>query len=62
MEEVRFSWRAYEDAPRTMVDLKLEKVDDATTKVQIVHAHAGVDIDQDKMTAHWKGALDALAA
>jgi uncharacterized protein YndB with AHSA1/START domain len=61
MEEVRFSWRAHEDAPKTWVDLKFEKIDDASTRVEIVHEHAGVEIDTAKMTAHWKGALEHLA-
>jgi uncharacterized protein YndB with AHSA1/START domain len=61
MEEVRFSWRASEDAPRTMVDLTFEKVDDNSTKVAIRHDHAGVELDVDKLAAHWKGALEHLA-
>ncbi|MDR1808105.1 MAG: SRPBCC domain-containing protein [Propionibacteriaceae bacterium] len=61
MEEVRFSWRESEDAPRTWVDLKFEKLDDNSTRVEIVHDHSGVELDADKLTAHWKGALAALA-
>jgi hypothetical protein len=61
MEEIRFSWRENEDAPRTMVELWFEKAGDEATKLRLVHQHAGAGLDPDKVLAHWQGALAALA-
>ncbi|MDR0989983.1 MAG: SRPBCC domain-containing protein [Propionibacteriaceae bacterium] len=61
-EEVRFSWRASEDAPRTLVDLQFEAVDEATTKVTITHDHTGVEVDVPRLTAHWNDAVAFLGA
>jgi uncharacterized protein YndB with AHSA1/START domain len=62
MEEIRFSWHADEDAPRTWVDVRFEKVDDASTRLRIEHDHRGVEIDGPRMRARWEAALDHLAA
>jgi uncharacterized protein YndB with AHSA1/START domain len=61
LEEVRFSWRASETAPRTMVTLNLLPDGDSTT-VEIRHDHAGADLDVARLSAHWQGVLDFLAS
>lgn len=61
MEQVRVSWHASEDAPRSLVDLHLEPVGDRTA-VSLRHEH--VEGDHEALTERWTAALariDALA-
>jgi uncharacterized protein YndB with AHSA1/START domain len=60
LEEIRFSWHAHEDAPRTWVDIRFEKLDDNSTRLEIIHDHRGVEIDVPKVKAHWEAALDRI--
>jgi len=60
LEEVRFSWRQTEQAPRTMVTLRLAPSGETTT-ITIRHDHAGADVDVTKLAAHWESVLDFLA-
>jgi uncharacterized protein YndB with AHSA1/START domain len=61
LEEIRFSWHANEDAPRTWVDVRFEKIDDSSTRLEISHDHRGVEIDVPRVRAHWEAALDRVA-
>ncbi|MDR1449735.1 MAG: SRPBCC domain-containing protein [Propionibacteriaceae bacterium] len=61
MEEIRFSWHARDDAPRTWVDVRFEKIDDTSTRLEIVHDHRGAEIDVPQVRAHWEAALDRIA-
>ncbi len=61
MEQVRVSWHASEDAPRTLVDLHLEE---AGTKTAVRLRHEHVTGDREALVARWTAALhriDALA-
>lgn len=61
MEQVRVSWHASEDAPRSLVDLHLEPIGDETS-VSLRHEH--VAGDHEALTQRWTAALariDALA-
>jgi len=59
LQEVRFSWRQAEDAPRTMVTVSFLP-DGDSTMVEIAHDHAGADLDTARLTAHWRHLLDFL--
>ena len=60
-EQIRFSWHAQEDAPRTVVDLQLSG-DAATTSLNLSHEHLPEDADTDALAARWQAALEAIAA
>ncbi|MDR1214671.1 MAG: SRPBCC domain-containing protein [Propionibacteriaceae bacterium] len=62
LEEIRFSWHADADAPRTWVELRLETVDQDSTRLTISHDHSGVEVDQAALTAHWSEALYRIEA
>jgi len=59
-EQIRFSWHADDDAPATMVDLRLHAVDDSTTEVQIVHNHLPDDADKQWLEQHWTQSLERI--
>lgn len=61
LEQIRFSWHADEDAPRTLVDLRLSG-DGAATRLDLSHEHLPADADVDALTARWQSALEAIAA
>ncbi len=61
MEQVRVSWHASEDAPRSLVDLHLQPAGDKTA-VSVRHEHVAGDTEA--LTQRWTAALariDALA-
>ena len=61
MEQVRVSWHASEDAPRSLVDLHLQPAGDKTA-VSVRHEH--VEGDHEALAQRWTAALariDALA-
>ena len=60
-EQIRFSWHAEEDAPRTVVDLQLSG-DAASTRLVLAHEHLPEDADVDALAARWQAALEAIAA
>ncbi|MDR0284488.1 MAG: SRPBCC domain-containing protein [Propionibacteriaceae bacterium] len=60
LEEIRFSWHKDADAPKTWVDLTLEAVGPAQTKIQISHDHSNADFDVPKATARWRAALERI--
>ncbi|HOA25879.1 MAG TPA: SRPBCC domain-containing protein [Arachnia sp.] len=60
-EQIRFSWHAEEDAPRTVVDLQLSG-DAASTRLDLAHEHLPEDADVDALAARWQAALEAIAA
>lgn len=59
MEQVRVSWHASEDAPRTLVDLHLQP-DGTRTAVRLRHEH--VSGDRDALAERWTAALDRIDA
>jgi len=60
LEQIRFSWHADADAPKTTVDLHLTAIDAGTTKLEIVHDHLPVDADRSVLQEHWEKALDRI--
>jgi uncharacterized protein YndB with AHSA1/START domain len=61
LEQIRFSWHAEEDAPATLVDLRLRPLDDNTTELEIVHDNLPADADRERLTQHWSQALTRIA-
>lgn len=62
LEQIRFSWHAGEDAPKSLVDLHLISETDASTKLEIRHEHVPGGLDPQTLTKHWGAALDTLVA
>ena len=60
LEEIRFSWHADEDSPKTWVEVTLQSLCPTQTKVQIAHDHTNAEIDVAKLTAKWKTVLEAI--
>lgn len=58
MEQVRVSWHASEDAPRSIVDLHLAPAGEQTS---VTVRHEPVD-DSAAMSARWRAALDRIDA
>ena len=56
MEQVRVSWHASEDAPRSIVDLHLEPAGDQTS---VTVRHEPVE-DSAAMSARWRAALERI--
>lgn len=62
LEQIRFSWHAAEEAPKTLVDLHLLKTGEAETTVEIRHEHIPTYFDAGAITRRWESALDKLVA
>ena len=61
LEQIRFSWHAEPDAPKSLVDLQLLKQSEDSTVVEIRHEHIPDDWDVDAITQHWETALERIA-
>ena len=61
LEQIRFSWHAAEEAPKTIVEVDLAASEDGTT-VEIRHEHIPTYFDAGAITRKWEKALDQLAA
>lgn len=61
LEQLRFSWHAGPDAPKTLVDLHLVPAGDATN-VEIRHEHVPARTDTAEIVRHWEAALDRVWA
>lgn len=61
LEQIRFSWHAEPDAPKSLVDLQLLQQTEESTVVEIRHEHIPGDWDVDAITQHWESALDRIA-
>lgn len=62
LEQIRFSWHAAEEAPKTVVDVHLSPSGDAGTTVEIRHEHIPTYFDTNALTRKWERALDQLIA
>ena len=62
LEQIRFSWHAAEEAPKTIVEVDLAAAGEAETTVEIRHEHIPVYFDAAAITQRWETALDKLAA
>lgn len=59
MEQLRFTWHADADAPKTMVDLHVVPAG-ASTNIEIRHEHVPATTDTESLVKHWESALDRL--
>lgn len=62
LEQVRFSWHAAEEAPKTMVDIRLSAPSDGGTLIEVRHEHIPPYFDVTAITRRWEKALESLAA
>lgn len=60
MEQIRFSWHADGDAPRTVVDLRLSD-QDGHTRLDLAQDRLPADADLAALSSHWEDALTRLA-
>lgn len=61
LEQIRFSWHAAEEAPKTIVEVDLAASGDGT-RVEIRHEHIPLYFDAAALTRKWEQALEKLAA
>lgn len=61
LEQIRFSWHAADEAPKTIVDVRLREAGDAETTLEIVHEHIPSYFDAGKLSRRWETALEKLA-
>lgn len=61
LEQLRFSWHAAEEAPKTIVEVDIAAAGDGT-RVEIRHEHIPTYFDAAALTRKWEQALDKLAA
>lgn len=60
LEQIRFSWHADDQAPKSLVDLHLVKQSDDTTVVEIRHENIPDGWNTEAITQHWEDALDRI--
>lgn len=60
LEQIRFSWHADDQAPKSLVDLQLVGQADDSTVVEIRHENIPGGWDTEAITEHWESALDRL--
>lgn len=61
LEQIRFSWHAAEEAPKTIVDVQLLPGDEGETTVQIRHEQIPAYFDAAALSRRWERALEKLA-
>lgn len=61
LEQIRFSWHADSDAPKSLVDLHLTKECDDSTVLEIRHENIPDGLDVAAITEHWESALARIA-
>ena len=62
LEEVRFTWHAAADAPRTVVDVRTQAVPEGGTTVEIRHEHVPAYFDKAALERRWEKFVDDLLA
>ncbi len=58
-EQIRFSYHASEDAPRTMVEFAMRAIDDGT-ELRIGHSLLPADADAGALREHWDTVLSRI--
>ena len=61
LEQIRFSWHAAEEAPKTIVDVHLVSATDGETTVEICHDQIPPYYDTAAISRRWERALEKLA-
>ncbi len=59
-EQVRFTWYADDNAPSTLVDLRLIPTSDGT-RLELRHENLPAGEDTDALAVRWNGVLDLLS-
>lgn len=62
LEQIRFSWHAAPDAPKTIVDVRLGVETEQAAVISIVHEAVPAYFDAAALTRRWEAALDSLVA
>lgn len=62
LEQIRFSWHAAEEAPKTIVEVDLAATGDSETTVEIRHERIPTYFDTGALTRKWEQALDKLVS
>lgn len=60
LEQIRFSWHAAEEAPKTIVDVRLVAADQDQTTVEIRHELIPRYFDAGAIEKRWEAALEKL--
>lgn len=60
LEQIRFSWHENEDAPATLVDFQLHKVDDSSTELSLEHLNLPAGSDYAKLKKRWDDTLQRI--
>lgn len=58
-QQVRVSWHADADSPKTLVDLQMETEGDGTL-LTLRHEHLTADMDREALCARWDAAMHRL--
>ena len=61
LEQIRFSWHAADEAPKTLVDVHLLPGSEGDTTVEIRHEQIPQYFDSGAITRRWESALEKLA-
>lgn len=61
LEQIRFSWHAFDGAPATLVDFQLH-ADGEGTRLDLTHDHLPADADAAALESKWGDALDRIVA
>jgi uncharacterized protein YndB with AHSA1/START domain len=62
LEQIRFTWHAAEEAPKTLVDVHLRRESDDATLIEIIHSGVPAYFDHAKIAHHWDEAFERLAS
>lgn len=60
LEQIRFSWHAAEEAPKTMVDVHVVPVSESETVVEIRHEQIPAYFDTAALSRRWEQSLAKL--
>ena len=62
LEEVRFTWHAAENAPKTVVQVTLQPADDGGSVVEVRHEQVPAYFDRAALARRWETFLDTIVA
>ncbi|MBE6477206.1 MAG: SRPBCC domain-containing protein [Propionibacteriaceae bacterium] len=60
LEQVRFWWRKDDDAPASLVDLKVTAPDDDHTELTVTHTRLAEGVDPAYLQGRWEVALERI--
>ena len=62
LEEIRFTWYAAENAPKTVVQVTLHATDDDTSVIEVSHDQVPSYFDRAALARRWETCLDKIVA